>query len=144
MHIYTISVAQTRVTAYIGASGHTHAPRCAMGTFKPIWMTRSWFTEGTSENGLPVLKRLRGNSQGLKVWRYSSAAVSREYSKNGAKVCKGRSSKIDRFLRCQLLSTPNFSHFQSWWRCRTLRWRKDFDPIKWKRIRFWGSIKICC
>ena len=49
--------------------------------------------------------------------RECTSAVSGEYSKNGAKLRKGRGSwKIDRFLNCQL---SNF---------KPCTWRKDHNP----------------
>ena len=97
---------------------------------------------GPSEYGL--LKSCKGKT---KAGKFEATAVRGEYSKNGAKVCKGRSSKIDRFFRCQLLSTFNFSHFQSWG-CHTSKWRKHPSPTKCEIISYGDidvfiSIKIC-
>ena len=90
---------------------------------------------GPSEYGL--LKSCKGKT---KAGKFEATAVRGEYSKNGAKVCKGRSSKIDRFLRCQLLSTFNFSHFQSWG-CHTSKWRKHPNPMKCEIISL-GDIDV--
>ena len=85
-----------------------------------------------------------------KARKFEATAVRGEYSKNGAKVCKGRSSKIDRFLRCQLLSTFNFSHFQSWG-CHTTANGERSKSNEMRNHQFgsfqcfsrlWGSIEV--
>ena len=134
MHIYSTSVAQTKVTTNNTCRSAPMSLHVLIANFNPI---RVGLQKQSQVKRVKRDKRFKScggkqpRPESLKLQLLSAENIQRMERKVG----KVEALKLTRFSRCQLLSTFNFSHFQSWG-CHTwCRWRKDRNPMKCEIIR---------